>query len=338
MAFRRLLRILALALTAAVTACTAFKEDSISSDAGGDAPAQLGAGVEASANDFPTADDRGDGVPDPRCDTAKPFGRGQPALGLTNAGLTSNEGLRLLPDYETGYFSGSRLGSDTSGDLYAVQRNAQTLRLDEATPVDGTGINTADNEGDPTFDRNTLTLIFARSQGNSTHLYHATRSGRAGPFVYAGLLPGANEPAASDQTPFLREDGQVLYFASSRVPARGTDIYRAARTGTALGTPEAVAELNTESDELCAAVTPDDLTIYFASNRPGGAGYEDIWMATRPSIADPFSAPRNVTELNTTSSDRPSFVTRDGCTLYYTTGEGAGGAPFLVYVATRPPA
>ena len=36
------------------------------------------------------------------------------------------------------------------------------------------------------------------------------------------------------------------------------------------------------------AVTQDELTIYFSSNRPGGRGDYDLWKATRSSVDEPF--------------------------------------------------
>jgi hypothetical protein len=48
-------------------------------------------------------------------------------------------------------------------------------------------------------------------------------------------------------------------------------------------------ELNTDAQESGARLTPDELTIYFASTRPGGAGGYDLYRATRNTRSEPFS-------------------------------------------------
>jgi hypothetical protein len=47
------------------------------------------------------------------------------------------------------------------------------------------------------------------------------------------------------------------------------------------GTATHVAELSSSSDDWAAALSADGLTIYFSSNRAGGAGGLDVLYATR---------------------------------------------------------
>ena len=42
-------------------------------------------------------------------------------------------------------------------------------------------------------------------------------------------------------------------------------------------------DLNTPSQDGCPIQSPDGLALYMATNRPGGKGGLDIWMATCPS-------------------------------------------------------
>ena len=53
-------------------------------------------------------------------------------------------------------------------------------------------------------------------------------------------------------------------------------------------------ELNTPFLDGCPIQAPDGLSLYMASNRPGGAGLLDIWVARRHSTDAPFSAPENL--------------------------------------------
>jgi Tol biopolymer transport system component len=54
------------------------------------------------------------------------------------------------------------------------------------------------------------------------------------------------------------------------------------------------SDLNTASLEGCPIVSPDGLSLYFASDRPGGLGGLDIWVARRQSSSTPFGTPVNV--------------------------------------------
>jgi len=63
-------------------------------------------------------------------------------------------------------------------------------------------------------------------------------------------------------------------------------------------------ELNTPSLDGCPIQSPDGLSIYMASNRPGGLGSLDIWVARRSSTDAPFGAPENLgAPINSASDD-----------------------------------
>jgi hypothetical protein len=64
------------------------------------------------------------------------------------------------------------------------------------------------------------------------------------------------------------------------------------------------AELNTSSLDGCPIQSPDGLSLYMASNRGGGKGGLDIWVATRASANDPWGAPVNLPEpINSAADD-----------------------------------
>jgi WD40 repeat protein len=63
-------------------------------------------------------------------------------------------------------------------------------------------------------------------------------------------------------------------------------------------------DLNTASQDGCPIQSPDGLALYMASNRPGGKGGLDIWMATRPSTESPWGAAVSLPEpINSASDD-----------------------------------
>src|SRR5687768_10003968 len=64
--------------------------------------------------------------------------------------------------------------------------------------------------------------------------------------------------------------------------------------------------VNSEYDDHAAILSADELTMYFASNRPGSvAGSEDIWVATRKNRNGRWGRVRNLGPLiNTPAMER----------------------------------
>jgi hypothetical protein len=102
------------------------------------------------------------------------------------------------------------------------------------------------------------------------------------------------------------------------VTALGAVVLFAALAGVATamqftpwGTPvnaESVAgtssELNTQFNDGCPIQSPDGLSLYMATNRPGGLGGNDIWVARRVSREDRWGAPQNLgAPVNSSAND-----------------------------------
>ena len=63
-------------------------------------------------------------------------------------------------------------------------------------------------------------------------------------------------------------------------------------------------DVNTIALEGCPIQAPDGLSLYLASNRPGGHGGLDIWVAARQRRSDPWGAPQNLpAPINSTADD-----------------------------------
>jgi len=93
--------------------------------------------------------------------------------------------------------------------------------------------------------------------------------------------------------------------------------------------------VNSPQNDNWPMISPDGLELYFASNRPGGYGADDIWMSKRASANDPWGPPVNLGPgINSAGYDRASSISSDGLTLYLY-AQTTGYLPDL-YTATRP--
>jgi hypothetical protein len=86
------------------------------------------------------------------------------------------------------------------------------------------------------------------------------------------------------------------------------------------------AAVNTPALDGCPIQSPDGLSLYIASNRPGGRGGLDIWVATRSSASASWGAPTNLGEpVNSAADDFcPTPVGERG--LFFVSREALPGA------------
>ena len=86
------------------------------------------------------------------------------------------------------------------------------------------------------------------------------------------------------------------------------------------------SELNTPFQDGCPIQSPDGLNLYMASNRPGGQGLLDIWVAHRESTDDPWGAPENLGEpVNSAADDFCPTPVRGGG-LFFVSREALPGS------------
>jgi serine/threonine protein kinase len=93
-------------------------------------------------------------------------------------------------------------------------------------------------------------------------------------------------------------------------------------------------EINTEFDEMTPFLSADGLQLYFASNRPGGEGDSDLYIATRPAIDQRFGMPiRLEGAINSSALDSAPSLTADGLTMAFHSTRG--GMDHELYISER---
>jgi hypothetical protein len=139
------------------------------------------------------------------------------------------------------------------------------------------------------------------------------------------LGPTLNSPK-EDWHPCLSPDGSTLIFQSDRPGGiGGYDLWQVPiipikeqiagftfDKPTNLGPP-----VNTSYHDVFPCISSDGLELYFGSDRPGGYGSIDIWIAKRATTGDMWGEPVNLGQkVNTQASETPTSISSDGLELY----------------------
>jgi hypothetical protein len=83
--------------------------------------------------------------------------------------------------------------------------------------------------------------------------------------------------------------------------------------------------INSAFNDDGPAISRDGRSLYFSSNRPGGSGGQDIWLATREREDAPWLAPTNLGSiLNTSANDFAPAFSRDGHHMFFVSDRSGG--------------
>jgi hypothetical protein len=94
--------------------------------------------------------------------------------------------------------------------------------------------------------------------------------------------------------------------------------------------------INTASAEQFVFITRNGLTIYFASDRAGGFGGLDIYVASRPTLSAPWGAAQNLgPKINTAAMEHCPFVTPDSGKLIFASDRAGTLGQNDLYMALR---
>jgi predicted secreted protein len=135
-------------------------------------------------------------------------------------------------------------------------------------------------------------------------------------------------------------DGLDMYIGSDRPGGSGNyDLWVLRRNSIDedWGPPENLGPaVNSLNSDAMPSVSTDGLALYFNSDRPGGYGRHDIWMATRATKDDFWGAPVNLgPKVNSSSSDADPWISSDGLELYYNSYRDGGYGSGDIYVTRR---
>lgn len=102
-----------------------------------------------------------------------------------------------------------------------------------------------------------------------------------------------------------------------------------------VGPGAVVGGVNTPSVERSPAISPDGLTLAFSSNRPGGLGDNDLYVATRPDLDSEFSTPQPLAGVNSPTNEAALHLSGDGLTIYLSSDRAGTLGGLDLWVSTR---
>lgn len=140
----------------------------------------------------------------------------------------------------------------------------------------------------------------------------------------------------SEGAQVVSADGNLLLFAAKDRPdgLGSFDIYFSKKIKEKWSVAKPFVAINTPYWESQPSISADGRTIYFASNRPKGAGGIDIWYVQ--SENGKWSEARNLgAPINTRWDDQTPFIHADNATLFFTSEGHAGMGGKDLFLARR---
>jgi hypothetical protein len=94
--------------------------------------------------------------------------------------------------------------------------------------------------------------------------------------------------------------------------------------------------INSTFTDLGPAISRNGLSLYFSSDRPGGPGGGDIWVAQRENQDASWGAPVNLgSTVNSSASDDAPTFSRDGHRMFFVSARSGGFGGADIWVSFR---
>jgi Tol biopolymer transport system component len=131
----------------------------------------------------------------------------------------------------------------------------------------------------------------------------------------------------NEHSPSMSRAGSIL-FNSARPGGLGrNDLYLSRMKDGRYDAPKHLAGLSSPSHDAGAYLAPDESYLLFWSDRPGGSGKDDVYIAFRE--GEDWSAPVNLgPEVNSPEAETAPQVSPDGKWLVFTLGRDLVRWPF----------
>lgn len=229
-------------------------------------------------------------------------------------------------------------------ELIAFRRKAMANPVPFEPKNMGAAVNSKYQEYLPSLTADEQTLVFTRKvwardaqpAGNEEDLYISTKEN--GVWTQAQPMPSPLNSDGNEGAECVSQDGRVMFFtACERKGGAGScDLYLCARTGDKWSVPRNLGSpVNTGGWETQPSFSIDGRTLYFASNRPGGKGGNDIWKTVLMDNGR-WSKPVNLGDsINTPGDEKCPFIHYDDQTLYFASNGHVGMGDMDIFYSRK---
>jgi hypothetical protein len=206
-------------------------------------------------------------------------------------------------------------------------------------PVPVPGFETQVGVGEPRLTPDELEIyVGALVAGAATDdLYVARRTSRSEPFGKPAKIAAASAPDHNENGGFVTTDDRTLMFHSNYTTP-GNRIYVATRSsplvdfGTAAPLAGVAAPAANDND-ISPFESADGAELWFGSDRAGGLGGTDLWVAAR--VGSGFADPVHVASVSSDANEEDPVLSSDGLTLYVASRRAGGTGGFDIWRARR---
>lgn len=140
-------------------------------------------------------------------------------------------------------------------------------------------------------------------------------------------LPGVGHGSTDEYEPRFSADGATLVFVRRRA-GENADLVTSRWSPIGWSEPTPIDSINTEHDELGPELSRDGSSLYFYSDRPGGLGGYDLWVAL--AIDSEWGTPINLgPRINSPWNEYGPALTPDAAHLYFSSNRTRAGEPAL---------
>src|SRR5215471_10962046 len=175
----------------------------------------------------------------------------------------------------------------------------------------------------------------------------AARDDSRAPVSQAGGTEETRRPSSSARRGRERRGGKImkasflftaaaLAIAASAAPSTARDKFGPWGPPVNLGRTINSACANQACESERPAISRDNLSLYFDSNRPGGSGRHDIWVSHRASVNDPWEIPKNLgPPVNTAVEEFSPNLSPNGHWLFFGSTRPGGCAGLDIWASHR---
>jgi outer membrane protein OmpA-like peptidoglycan-associated protein len=223
--------------------------------------------------------------------------------------------------------------------LYAVCQFAIAEKIAPEISIQNMGdsINSPFSEYFPTVSIQDSLFLFMRRLNLSREDFYASSMGSNG-FSAAVPLSDTLNFAAKKGSMSLSADLQTLYYAADYAEQGygRYDIYKVQRSPWGWSKPKNLGQnINSDYWDSAPSIAPDGNAIYFASNRPGGYGGIDIYVAFKNEKGYWEEAINLGPSINTKGDDQTPFIHADNQSLYFSSNGLVGFGGSDIYVSRK---